>query len=89
MLLEEGMCYDQCVLLAKLFYSLPCFILYSKAKLACYSRYLLTSYICIPVPYDEKDIFFVLVLEGRVGPHRIVQLQLLRISGWGIDLNIL
>ena len=27
-------------------------------KLVCYSRYLLTSYFCIPVPYDEKDIFF-------------------------------
>ena len=37
---------------------LPCFILYSKAKLACYSRYVLTSYFCIPVPYNEKDIFF-------------------------------
>ena len=34
------------------------FILYSKAKLACYSRYYLTSYFCIPVPYDEKNIFF-------------------------------
>ena len=30
----------------------------SKAKLACYSRYFLTSYFCIPVPYNEKDIFF-------------------------------
>ena len=29
-----------------------------KAKLACYSKYLLISYFCIPVPYDEKDIFF-------------------------------
>ena len=37
---------------------LPCFILYSKAKLACYSRYLLTSVCCIPIPYDKKDIFF-------------------------------
>ena len=87
MLLEEGVCYDQCILLAKLCYPLPYFILYSKAKLACYSRYLLTSYFCIPVPYDEKDIFFVLVLEGLVGPHRIIQLQFLRISGWGIDLD--
>ena len=34
------------------------FILYSEAKLACYSRYYLTSYFCIPVPYDEKNIFF-------------------------------
>ena len=44
-------------------------MLYSKAKFACYSRYLLTSYFCIPAPFDEKDIFFflVLVLEGLVG----------------------
>ena len=35
---------------------LPCFILYS--KFACYSRYFLTFYFCIPVPYDEKDICF-------------------------------
>ena len=33
-----------------------CFIDYAKA-FDCYSRYLLTSYFCIPVPYDEKDIF--------------------------------
>ena len=37
---------------------LPCYILYSKAKLVCYSRYLLTSYYCISVLCDEKDIFF-------------------------------
>ena len=43
----------------------------------CYSRYLLTSYFCIPIPYDEKDIFFlVLILEGLVGLHRTIQLQL-------------
>ena len=28
-----------------------------QAKLACYSRDLLTSYFCITVPCDEKDIF--------------------------------
>ena len=80
MLLEEGVRYDQCVLLAKLCYPLPCFILYSKAKLACYSRYLLTSYFCILVTYDEKDIIFffmVLALEGLVGLHRTIPLQLL------------
>ena len=54
----RGCCYDQCVLLAKLCYPLTCFILYSKAKFACDSRYLLTFYFCIPVSYDEKDIFF-------------------------------
>ena len=54
-----GRGYDQCVLLASLvlfrYNSLPCFILYSKAKLACYSKYLLTSYFYILVPYDEND----------------------------------
>ena len=35
-----------------------CFILYSKAKFACYSRYLLSSYFYIPVPSDERDISF-------------------------------
>ena len=59
--------------------TLLAFILYSKAKLASYSRYLLTSYFCVPVPHDEKDLFFlVLVLAGLLGLHRTVQLQLLQ-----------
>ena len=32
--------------------------LYSKAKFACYPKYLLTSYFSIPIPYNEEDIFF-------------------------------
>ena len=48
-LLEEGVCYDQCILC----YPLPCFILYSKAKFFHYSRYFLTSYFCIPVPFND------------------------------------
>ena len=70
MLLEEGVCHDQAFALLHF---------YSKAKVACNSRYLLTSYFCIPVSYKEKDIFFflVLVLEVLVGLYRTVQLQLL------------
>ena len=65
-----------------------CFILYSKAKFACYSTCFLTYYFCIPVPYNVKDIFFgVLVLEGLVGLHRTIQLQVFSITGWGIDLD--
>ena len=56
LLLEEGVCNDQCILLAKLCWPLTYFILYSKAKFACYSRYFLISYFCIPVPYNEKDM---------------------------------
>ena len=58
-----------------------------QAKFVCYSRYLLTCYFCIPVPYYEKNIFFWLVLEGPLGLHRPVQLQLLSITGQGIDLD--
>ena len=62
---------------------------YSKAKLGCYSRYLLSSYFCILVPYDEKDIFLVLVLKGLVGLHRTVQLQLLQCYWLGHRLGLL
>ena len=57
LLLEEGVSYDQCVLLAKICQPLPCFLLYPMAKPACYSRYLLPYYFCILVSYDEKDNF--------------------------------
>ena len=89
-LLEEGVCYDQCILLAKLYSPLPCFIPYSKAKFASYSRCFLTSYFCIPVPYNEKDIFGgVLVLKGLVGFHRTVQLQLLQCYWLGHTLGLI
>ena len=42
----------------------------------------------MPVPYNEKDIFFwVLVLEGLVGLYRTVQLLFFSIIGQGIDLD--
>ena len=48
----------------------------------------MTSYFCIPVPYNEKDIFWgVLVLEGLVGLHRTSQLQQFNITGRGIDFD--
>ena len=63
---------------------LPCFILYSKAKLA---KYLLTSYFCIPIPCDEKDIFFgqfQKMLQVFIAP---VNFSFFSISGWGTDLD--
>ena len=64
------------------------FVWYSKAKFACYSSYLLTSYFCILVPYNEKDIlFWVLVLEGLVCLQRTFQFQFLQHYGQGIDLD--
>ena len=48
----------------------------------------MTSYFCIPVPSNEKDIFWgVLVLEDLVGLHGTVQLQHFSITGQGIDLD--
>ena len=48
----------------------------------------MNSYFCIPIPYDEKDTFFsVLVLEGLFCVHKTIQPQVLIISGWSIDLD--
>ena len=55
-----------------------------------FSRCFLTSYFCIPVPYNEKNIFWgVLVLEGLVVLHRTVQLQLLYHEWLGHRLGLL
>ena len=67
---------------------LPYFILCSKAIFVCYSRYLLTSYFCIPVPYNEKDIFFGCqfqkVLQDFI---ELFNLSFFSITGQGIDLD--
>ena len=72
------------------------FVLHS--QFVYYSRYLLTSYFSIPVPYNEKDIhlsntqkhlFGVLVLEGLGGLYRTIQLQLLQHYWLGHRLGLL
>ena len=79
MLLEDGLCYDQYVLLTKLLaFVLLHFVLQDQTCLL--SRYLLTSYFYIPISYDEKDIFFAVSLEGPVGLHRTIQHQLLQLK---------
>ena len=48
----------------------------------------LTSYFCIPVPYNEKDIFFgcyfLKVLQVFIEPFNF---SFFRITGWDIDLD--
>ena len=44
---------------------------------------------CIPVSYNEVDIVWVLVLEGLVGLHRTMQLQLLQHYWFGHKLELL
>ena len=71
---------------AKLYELLPCFILYSKAKFSCYSRYFLTPYFCILVPYNEKDVFFGCqfqkVFQVNVEPFNF---SFYSITSWSID----
>ena len=85
-LLEKAVCYDQCVLLAKLCLPLTCFILYSKAQFAC-SRvsWLPTLH---PSPLEWKGhLFWGLLLESLVDLHRNVDFSFFNITGWGIDLD--
>ena len=66
--------------------------LYCKVKPACYSGDVLTCTIFIQVPYDEKIFFFffmVLALEGVIGLHRAIQLQLLWHQWLGQRLGLL
>ena len=88
MLLEDGVCSDQGHLLEKFCQHLPCFILYSETKFSCYSRYLLISSFCIPVPNDEKDIFiwcqFQKVLQIFT---ELFNFNFFSISGQGLDFN--
>ena len=48
----------------------------------------MTSYFCIPVPYNEKDIFLeVLVLKGLVVFIEPFNFSFFSITDWGIDLD--
>ena len=70
----------------------PASFLYSKAKNlpVTYTRYLLTSYFCIPVPYGGKDLFFwwflsfYKVLQVFIEPFNF---SFFGISGWDIYLD--
>ena len=59
-LLEEDVCYDQCILLAILYYPLPCFILYSRAKLA---KFFILSSFPIFHEHTNKNLFAYLWLK--------------------------
>ena len=48
----------------------------------------MTSYFCIPVPYNEKDIFFgVLVLNSLVGLIEPFNFSFFSVTDWGIGLD--
>ena len=65
-------------------------VLHSVLQICLLLQVFFTSYFCIPVPYNEKVIFFwVLVLKGLVGLHRTIQLQLLQCYWFGHRLGLL
>ena len=55
MLLKESVCYDQCILLAKLLAFVQFHFVRQTWLLLQVS---LDFVICIPVPYEEKDMIF-------------------------------
>ena len=69
MFLEEGVCYDQCVLLAKLL-AFALLYLVPQGQPCLLLQISLDSYFCIPVPYDEKDIILFLFLFFGVSSGR-------------------
>ena len=87
--LEEGACYDQCILLAKL---LAFALLHSVLQgqifllLQVFLDFLLLH--SSPLWWKGHD-FLVLVLEGLVGLHRTVHLQLLQLYWLGHRLGLL
>ena len=87
-LLEEGVCYDplfSCKTL--LAFALLHFVL--QGQICLLLQVFLDFLLCIPVPCNEKDIFFcVLVLEGLVDLHRTVQLQVLHHYWLGHKLRL-
>ena len=73
-------------LLRELALALLHFVLRGQTCLSLTPGYLLTSFFCILVPYDEKDRFSMLVLEGGVGIEPF-NFSFFSIIGWRIDLN--
>ena len=82
MLLEEGVCNDQCILLAKLLvFPLLHVVLQGQTCLLLH----VSLDFSISVPYDEKDIYFILflfyflvsVLESLLGHLKAIELHLL------------
>ena len=88
MLLEEAVCDDQCVLLAKLLFAFALLHSVLQGQICLLLQLFLDFLLLYFIPYNEKDIFFwVLVLKGLVGLHKTVQLQLLQCYFWDIDLD--
>ena len=77
-LLEKGICYDECILLAKLVtFTLLHFVLQGQICLLLKVSLDFLLFHSSPL-WWKGQLFWALVLEGLVGLHRTIQLQLLQ-----------
>ena len=87
--LEEGICYDQCILLAKLYWFRPASFRIPKPNLPVTPGVSWLPTFAFQSPIKKIYIFGVLVLEGLMGLHRTIQLQLLQHYWLGDRLGLL
>ena len=76
-LLEEGICYDQCNLLAKLLLAFVLFQFILQSQTCLLLQVSLDFLLLHSSPPMKRTLFLVLVLESLVGIHRTIQLQFL------------
>ena len=83
----KGFCYDQCVLLAKLYQ--PCSALFCtpRPNLPVTPGVSSLPTFAFQSPIRKKTSFWVLVLKGLVGLHRAIHFSFFSITGLGVDLN--
>ena len=74
--LEEGVCYDQCIFLAKLSLC-PASFCIPRPNLPVTSGVSWLPTFAFQFPIRKGHLFWVLVLKGHVGHHKTIQLQLL------------
>ena len=88
-LLEEGVCYDQCVILQNSISLFPASFCIPRPNLPVTPgvSWLHTS--AFQSPVMKRTTFWVLVLKGLVGLHRTIQLQLLQRYWFGHRLGLL
>ena len=87
MLLEKGGCNNQCILLAKLISFCPASFCTPRPNLPITPGVSRLPTFAFQSPIMKKTSFWVLVLNGIIGLHRSIQLQLFSVTGQGIDLD--
>ena len=88
-LLEEGVCYDQCIFLAKLFSLCPALFCTPRPNLPVTPGISWFPTFEFLFPVMKRHLFWISVLEGLVGLHRTIQLQLLQHYWLGHRLGLL